>query len=102
MIRHCVFLRFSESVTAEQQQTIYQKIAGLKSVCEGMLSTDYGDNVSPEGLSQGFDGGFIVDFDSAESRDNYLVHPDHQAAGAELVSMLEGGLDGLMVFDLEV
>lgn len=67
-----------------------------------MLSCHCGSNVSPEGLAKGFDDGFIIDFDSVESRDSYLVHPAHLAVGEELVSMLANGLDGIMVFDLTV
>ena len=43
-----------------------------------------------------------MDFSDAAARDAYLIHPDHKAAGAKLVAALEGGRDGLMVFDIEV
>nr|WP_292237006.1 hypothetical protein [Mesorhizobium sp.] len=43
-----------------------------------------------------------MDFRDAAARDAYLVHDDHSRAGARLVAALEGGTDGLMVFDLEI
>ena len=102
MIRHCVFLRFKDGISADAQQAILQKIANLQAVCTGMLCCYFGPNVSDEGFGKGFDHGFMIDFDSVASRDNYLIHPAHQVLGSELVSMLEGGVDGLVVFDLTV
>ena len=58
--------------------------------------------MSPEGLGKGFNDGFIMDLADAAARDGYLVDPAHQAAGTRLVAALEGGTDGLIVFDLEV
>ena len=43
-----------------------------------------------------------MDLADAAARDRYLVDPAHKAAGARLVAALEGGRDGLIVFDLEV
>ena len=56
----------------------------------------YGDG------SQGFNDGFIMDFADEAARDRYLPHPAHKAAGSRLVAALEGGRDGLIVFDLEL
>jgi hypothetical protein len=35
-----------------------------------------------------------------EARDGYLVHPEHVAVGERIVSSSDGGLSGLLVFDL--
>jgi hypothetical protein len=43
-----------------------------------------------------------VTFESPEARDAYLVHPDHVVVGERIVSSLDGGLGGLIVFDLQV
>jgi hypothetical protein len=43
-----------------------------------------------------------MDFVDEAARDTYLDHPDHKAAGARLVGALEGGRDGLIVFDMAV
>ncbi len=59
-------------------------------------------NISPEGLGQGFRDGFMMDFRDEAARDAYLIHPEHQAAGAKLVAALEGGIGGLIVFDIRV
>lgn len=102
MIRHCVLLRFARSVNSTDREQIYGELRALKSKVDGLVAANFGANVSPEGLGQGFNDGFTIDFRDAAARDAYLVHPDHQAAGGKLVSMLEGGVSGLVVFDLEL
>lgn len=102
MIRHCVFVRFRADIPETERSAIYADLAALKDVVPGFLATSYGPNVSPEGLHQGFADGFIIDFIDDAARDAYLVHPDHKAAGTRLVAALDGGRDGLVVFDIVV
>jgi len=102
MIRHCVLLRFASNITATDRQGIYDELRALKPKIDGLVAASFGANVSPEGFAQGFNDGFTIDFRDAAARDAYLVHPDHQAAGGKLVSMLAGGVAGLVVFDLEL
>ena len=102
MIRHCVFVRFRDDVPDEERNAIYRQLAELKSVVPGYLTISYGPNVSPEGLHQGFVDGFTIDFTDETARDAYLIHPAHKAAGFRLVAALEGGRDGLIVFDIVV
>ena len=101
MIRHCVFVKFRPEVDETERQAIFAQLAALQQVLDGFLGIAYGPNASPEGLAQGFDHGFIIDFADAAARDAYLVHPDHKAAGSRLVAALQGGRDGLIVFDME-
>ena len=100
-IRHCVFLKFRADVPASEKQAIYEQLAAL-GVHLQIDHMSYGPNLSPEGLHQGFVDGFTMDFADAGARDAYLVHPDHQVAGARLVAAAEGGLAGILVFDIEV
>ena len=102
MIRHCVLLRFANSITEADRLDIYGELRALKSKVDGLISASFGANVSPEGLAQGFSDGFTIDFRDAAMRDAYLLHEAHQRAGARLVAALEGGTDGLMVFDLDL
>lgn len=102
MIRHCVFVKFRASVPAAEREAIYADLRALKGKVDGLLAASFGPNVSPEGLAQGFADGFVIDFRDAAARDAYLVHTDHQAAGARLVAALEGGTGGLIVFDIAV
>lgn len=102
MILHCVFLRFKAAISAPEKQSIFEAIVALKQVISGILDVKYGPNVSPEGLHGGFVDGFAVTFESAEARDAYLVHPEHVAVGERIVSSTDGGLAGLLVFDLNI
>ena len=102
MIRHCVFFRFRNDVDAAERAAIYAGLGALVGQIEGLLSVDFGPNISPEGRSQGFNDGFIMDFADEAARDRYLPHPAHKAAGARLVAALEGGREGLIVFDLDL
>ncbi|WP_332701541.1 Dabb family protein [Devosia sp.] len=102
MIRHCVFVKFRSGVSRDERADIYAGLAALVGQIEGLLSADFGPNISPEGMAKGFHDGFIMDLADEAARDRYLVDPAHQAAGARLVAALEGGREGLMVFDLKV
>ncbi len=102
MIRHCVFVKFKESVSEAEKQSIYKKLDDLKKTIPGIRSAAFGLNASPEGLDKGYRDGFVMDFDDLAARDAYLIHPDHRAAGANMVSYVEGGRDGVLVFDLEI
>ena len=66
-----------------------------------MLDVTVGPNVSPEGLSQGFAHGIIIDFADSDALERYLAHPAHVALAARIVPRLEGGLDGALPFDLK-
>ncbi|ASJ73817.1 Dabb family protein [Granulosicoccus antarcticus] len=103
MIRHCVFIQFRSSVTAEQRDELFAEISALQLHLTGILAVHIGANVSPEtGMDKGFADGFMVDFAGAEARDAYLVDAAHQRAGARLVEAAEGGAAGILVYDLEM
>ena len=102
MIRHCVFLRFRADVPQAERDGIEADLRALRPLVDGFLNMSFGPNASPEGLGQGFAHGFTMDFRDAAARDAYLIHPAHQAVGKRVVAALEGGVDGLIVFDLEI
>jgi hypothetical protein len=100
MILHCVFIRFKSALQAADKQELYDAIAGLKTVVPGILDLKHGPNASTEGLNGGFLDGFMVTFESPEARDAYLVAPGHIAVAERLVAAADGGLSGLIVYDL--
>lgn len=102
MIRHCVFFKFRADVSAAQRAEIYAGLKALVGQIDGLLSADFGPNISPEGLGKGFNDGFIMDLADEAARDRYLVDSAHKAAGERLVAALEGGVEGLLVFDLKL
>ena len=102
MIRHCVFVKFRSGVSKDERADIYAGLNALVGQIDGLLSADFGPNISPEGQNKGFNDGFIMDLADEAARDRYLVDPAHQAAGSRLVAALEGGVEGLMVFDMQM
>ena len=102
MIRHCVFVKFRNDVGTGERKAVHADLEALRSLIDGMDAVKFSANVSPEPFARGFTHGFTIDFRDAAARDAYLVHEAHQRAGARLVAALEGGTDGLMVFDLEI
>jgi hypothetical protein len=100
MILHCVFIRFKSALQAAEKQALYEAIATLRNVVPGILDLKAGPNVSLEGLNGGFLDGFIVTFESPEARDAYISAPDHIAVAERLVAAADGGLSGLIVYDL--
>ena len=62
MIRHCAFFKFRAGVSADERAEIYAGLGALVGQIDGLLSADFGPNVSPEGLARGFNDGFIMDF----------------------------------------
>jgi hypothetical protein len=102
MIRHCVFLKFRPDISPADKSEIYAGLNALVGRIEGLLRADFGPNISPEGRSRGFADGFIMDLADHAAVERYLADPDHKAAGARLVAALDGGRDGLMIFDMEI
>ncbi|KQS76636.1 hypothetical protein ASG25_15235 [Rhizobium sp. Leaf384] len=102
MIRHIVLLKFKDSVSEADKQSIYHELEALKGQIDGIRGFHAGPNVSVEmDMMRGFTDAFWFDFKSAAVRDAYLVHPHHQAAGARIVAHTRGGPDGVIVVDLE-
>lgn len=103
MIRHCVFIRFKSTISAAYKAELFNEIAALKSQLPGFIAVHAGANVSPEtGMDKGYSDGFIVDFDGPAARDAYLADPEHQKTGAKIVAAAEGGIEGILVYDIEV
>lgn len=103
MIRHCVFIRFRADTTERERADILDGIAALGKRLDGIEAVHVAPNTSPEtGMDKGYSAGFIVDFRGQAARDAYLADPQHMAAGARIVAAAEGGIDGILVYDLEI
>jgi hypothetical protein len=103
MIRHIVALRFKAGTTAAEKEVLYRTLEDLGQHIDGILGFRSFQNVSIElPVVRGFSDLFWFDFRDIAVRDAYLIHPAHQAAGARLVAAMEGGAEGIFVFDVEV
>ena len=79
MLRHIVLFAFKATSTPEEIAAICTHFARLPQEIEVVRGFEWGLDVSPEGIQQGFTHCFLLTFDSAGDRDTYLVHPAHQA-----------------------
>lgn len=102
MILHIVLLKFRADISAKARAEIYQRLEALCTAMEGVSQFSAGPSNSPEGHEKGFKDGFRLYFDNKQTRMLYLKDSTHRAIGADLVSMLDGGIKGLLVFDLAV
>ena len=102
MILHCVFLKMPATATTADVLKLYGAVAALKSFVPGMVDIKAGPNVSAEGLDGGFVDGFVVTFESADARDVYLTHAAHIAVSERILAATDGGLAGILVYDLGI
>ena len=103
MIRHFVCLRYKPGTPDETKETLMKDLAGLSGHIDGILDFQSRPNISVEDpLVRDYRDVFWFDFRDLNVRDVYLEDPVHQAIGARIVAELEGGADGVFVFDYEV
>jgi hypothetical protein len=100
MLRHLVLLRYRPDVPAGTRAALMRDLAAVVAALPGLSGFTVHRNVSVEApMIKGFLDGFHLDFADAAARDRYLADPDHAAVGARIVAHVEGGADGVIVFD---
>ncbi|MFC2969217.1 Dabb family protein [Acidimangrovimonas pyrenivorans] len=102
MIRHIVLVRFRPEISEDRIAAIFADLHGIKDVLPGVLAIASGRSESPEQIERGYMHGFTVDLADWDVLAAYQAHPDHRRVGAALVEAAQGGLDGILVFDLPV
>lgn len=95
MIRHYGVFQFLPEITPEEIDECFTLMATMVGRIDGLLDFEHGPYMSDEGLNDGYTHGFIMTFDTAESRDAYLPHPIHEEVRAVVAPRLER----LVVFD---
>jgi len=98
MIRHFGVFKFHPAIDEARISECFAAMEGMVGKIAGLLDFEHGPYQSDEGLNDGFTHGFIMTFDSAESRDAYLPHPIHEAVKDIVVPCLER----VIVFDFAV
>ena len=102
-VRHIVLCRFRSEVAASSRLAFFEQIRRFAEI-PGIVFTNFecGFNISSEGYGLSFADGFMMDFASRDECITYLAHPTHRAIGARLIEALEGGVHGLLVFDINL
>jgi Stress responsive A/B Barrel Domain len=98
MIQHIVLLKFKPEVSPDQIDQIFTDLDQLKNLIPGIIGFNGGPYSSPEGLNQGYTHGFIMTFETADHRDAYLPHPEHEKVKAIILNYL----DDVIAFDFDV
>ena len=78
---HVVSFKFKPEAKKEQIDEVVGAFRDLKKKIPAIKEFSWGTNVSPEKHDKGFTHGFVLGFKTEKDRDDYLVHPDHQAFG---------------------
>lgn len=102
MIRHIVLTKFTPDTPEDTIAKIYEGLSELADKLPGAQNFSGGRSQSPEQIERGYMHGFVIDFDSWDALKAYADNPEHQALGGQLVANAVGGIDGILVLDLDV
>jgi len=94
-VRHVVLFKFKDTAKPQEVKAIEAGFQALAGKIPQVRDLEWGTDMSPEGLAEGFSHCFLVTFDDAKARDAYLPHPAHQA----FVAQLKPILDKVLVID---
>lgn len=97
-IQHMVLLKFKESVAQSEIDDLFTQLEELKDLIGGILHFSGGAYSSPEGMNKGFTHGFLMTFESAEARDIYLPHAEHERVKSAVLPLV----DDAIAFDFEL
>ena len=101
MIRQCVFLKLKPKADVALLDKVMLDLSALVQRLEGCSGFRAGPNRDYENKTPEFPYGFTLDAVNAEALAAYAVDTEHQALGARLVDLCEGGADGITVFDID-
>ena len=87
--RHVVCFKFKDDATGNQITAIEKAFAALPSKISSITDYEWGTNVSPENLAQGYTHCFIVSFKDKKGLEAYLPHKDHKAFVEQLLPILD-------------
>ena len=102
MIRHIVLTKFKPETKEAKIEEIYRGLSDLADQLPGAQSFTGGRSESPEQIERGYMHGFVIDFDNWDALKTYADDPEHKMLGGQLVENAVGGIDGILVLDLDV
>lgn len=91
-LRHVVLFAFKATATPPDIARLEVAFAALPKQISVVRGFEWGTNVSPENLANGFTHCFIVSFEDEAGRDSYLPHPAHMAFVALAGQVVEKAL----------
>lgn len=97
MIRHLLLIQFKDEVSQSEIDEVERLFAAIPSKVDGVVSTEWGTNNSPEGKHQGYTHVVCMKFADEDGRQNYLPHPEHDALRAVFKPLVKD----IIVFDYD-
>ena len=88
-VRHVVLFSFKDSAKPEDIKKVEDAFRALPGKIPEIRGFEWGTNMSPENLAQGFTHCFLLTFKDAKARDAYLPHPAHKEFGKTLRPFLD-------------
>jgi hypothetical protein len=95
VLRHVVLFKFKDGTTPEQIKKVEAAFCELPKKIPTISAFEWGTDVSPEKMSQGFTHCFLVTFKTEEDRNAYLPSQAHK----DFVEVLKPYLDKALVVD---
>ena len=86
---HVVHFKFKADADPAAVKKVEVEFAALKQKIDVVQTLDWGTNISPEGLSDGFTHCWVVTFKNEKDRDTYLHHAAHTAFVEVLKPVIE-------------
>ena len=78
ILRHVVLFAYKADAPREAISRVAEEFSALPSRIDCISGFEWGSNISPENLGDGFEHCFIVSFRTEADRDRYLPHPEHR------------------------
>lgn len=94
-LRHVVLFTFKAGSTQEEVAGVVRSFNSLHGRVPQVKQMEWGRNISPEGLDQGFTHCFVLTFASEKDLAEYQAHPAHK----EFQTVLKPHMDRVFVVD---
>jgi len=94
-LKHVVLFTFKASSSAKEVENVAHTFAKLYGKVPQVKNMQWGINMSPEHLDQGFTHCFTLTFNSEKDLADYQLHPEHKAFQA----VLKPHMDKVFVVD---
>ena len=94
--RHVVMFKFKDDAGADKVAAVVEAFKALPKKLPAIKSFEWGTNVSPEKLDNGFTHVFTLTFESKEALEKHYLH---EQAHKDFGALLRPVLDKVMVLD---
>ncbi|WED24877.1 Dabb family protein [Vibrio sp. JC009] len=95
MIRHIMLVETRKQATQEEMDAARNAFMNIPAKIKGIEGVEWGMNDSSEGKNKSYDLAILMTFSDEETRQSYLVHPEHDALKVHFRKIIQD----IVVFD---